>query len=141
MKNEKGITLISLTIYCIGMVITIALIATVTTNVNGNISELKENLSYLQEINKLSMYMIEETKNEQNSIHKLAGDGSYIEFKNGNVYLFADNSIYRNEVKICKNIKSCFFSSNVQNEKDIVKVVISAGDKKILTKTMEYVFN
>lgn len=140
MRSEKGITLISMGIYCVAMLMIIALVATITSNTNGNIKKLEENLGDLPEINKLSMYMLEETKNESNSVHKLAGDGSYIEFSNGNVYLFKNESIYRNKVKICSNIKNCFFTSDVENQKDIVKVIISIGDKNTITKTLEYVF-
>ena len=35
---------------------------------------------------------------------------SYIVFSSGNQYTFMNNSIYKNNIKICKNIQDCDFS-------------------------------
>lgn len=117
MKNNRGITLTSLIIYVIGMVIVVSLIATLTTffykNVNvDNISKdttqyTKFSNLFLDEINKKDNDIVECKTTEEDG-QKI----SYIIFSDGNQYTYkAENkSIYKNKIKICKDVEECEFS-------------------------------
>lgn len=117
MKNNRGITLTSLIIYVIGMVIVVSLIATLTTffykNVNvDNISKdttqyTKFSNLFLDEINKKDNDIVECKTTEEDG-QKI----SYIIFFDGNQYTYkAENkSIYKNKIKICKDVEECEFS-------------------------------
>lgn len=117
MKDNRGITLISLIIYVIGMVIVVSLIATLTTffykNVNvDNISKdttqyTKFSNLFLDEINKKDNDIVECKTTEEDG-QKI----SYIIFSDGNQYTYkAENkSVYKNKIKICKDVEECEFS-------------------------------
>ena len=117
MKDNRGITLTSLIIYVIGMVIVVSLIATLTTffykNVNvDNISKdttqyTKFSNLFLDEINKKDNDIVECKTTEEDG-QKI----SYIIFSDGNQYTYkAENkSIYKNKIKICKDVEECEFS-------------------------------
>ena len=117
MKDNRGITLTSLIIYVIGMVIVVSLIATLTTffykNVNvDNISKdttqyTKFSNLFLDEINKKDNEIVE-WKTTEEDVQKI----SYIIFSDGNQYTYkAENkSIYKNKIKICKDVEECEFS-------------------------------
>ena len=117
MKDNRGITLTSLIIYVIGMVIVVSLIATLTTffykNVNvDNISKdttqyTKFSNLFLDEINKKDNDIVECKTTEEDG-QKI----SYIIFSDGNQYTYkAENkSVYKNKIKICKDVEECEFS-------------------------------
>ncbi len=117
MKDNRGITLTSLIIYVIGMVIVVSLIATLTTffykNVNvDNISKdttqyTKFSNLFLDEINKKDNEIVECKTTEEDG-QKI----SYIIFSDGNQYTYkAENkSVYKNKIKICKDVEECEFS-------------------------------
>lgn len=117
MKDNRGITLTSLIIYVIGMVIVVSLIATLTTffykNVNvDNISKdttqyTKFSNLFLDEINKKDNDIVE-CKTTEDHGQKI----SYIIFSDGNQYTYkAENkSVYKNKIKICKDVEECEFS-------------------------------
>lgn len=145
MKSQKGITLMSIVLYCTIMVLIIGIVSVIRTHTESNIANIESLKGYVPEINKLSMYMVTETKDAANGVKKVSGNGSLIEFKTGNTYVFADNGIYKvstdnKKIKICEDIVNCVFEYDVQNRKEIVKVTLQVGTEEIITKTMEYVF-
>lgn len=145
MKNQKGLTLITTVLYCTIMLLIIGVVGVIRINTDKNIANIQELKGYVPEINKLSMYMIAETKDSTNAVKKISGDGSSIEFKNGNKYVFTDNEIYKvssdnKKIKICEEIINCVFEYDMQNRKDIVKVTLQVGRDEIIQKTMEYIF-
>lgn len=114
MRNNKGITLISLITYIIGLTIVIALIATLTSYFYKNIN-VKDINNDTTQYTKFSSVFIEEINTKNNSVIdcKTLTDGiSYIIFSSGNQYTFYANSksIYKNNVKICNNVILCDFS-------------------------------
>lgn len=145
MTNQKGITLITLVLYCTIMLLVIGVVSVIKINTDKNIADIQSLKGYIPEINKLSMYMLGETKNSTNGIKKIAGDGSSVEFINGNKYVFLDFGIYKlndegKKIKICDNVKNCVFEYDMKNRKDIIKITIQIGTDEIITRTMEYVF-
>ena len=105
-KKEKGVTLISLTIYVVVMVLVIALIAVITSFFYNNVINIDKEAVELAELNKLNLYMIEETEKEGNSIETISSDGKKITFNNGNAYTIQDNGIYQNSIRICKDVNT-----------------------------------
>ena len=146
MRNERGITLTSLVVYCVILMIVIGIVSVMTANVQQNMSTIKSLKGYITEVNKLSMYMVDETKNGSNDVVKISGDGASIEFKNGNKYIFAVDSIYKvssdnRKIKICDNVEGCKFRYILESNQKVVKVALQfVSDGQIVNKNMEYVF-
>ena len=105
-KKEKGVTLISLTIYVVVMVLVIALIAVITSFFYNNVINIDKEAVELAELNKLNLYMIEETEEEGNYVASISENGKKLTFKNNNVYTIQDNGIYQNAIRICTNVNS-----------------------------------
>lgn len=136
MKNNKGITLISLITYIIGLTIVLALIATLTSFFYKNISA-KDINSDTTQYTKFSSTILEETNNKKNSVIdcKPITDGvSYIIFSSGNQYTFDENSksIYKNNFKICDNVEICDFSYTFVDSKYKIKVNFKTSSIEML---------
>lgn len=149
MKSEKGITLISLTVYIIVMVIVVGIIGVISKYFYTNTNSLSKTMNPLTEYTKFNSFFSEEVnhpnlkvlacetkykdENEQAEI-----DSSYIVFDNKVQYSYiAENKgIYRNLVKIGKEIEKCVFKSEIKNGKNVVVVHIKIGTAK--EKTIEY---
>lgn len=133
--NSKGITLTSVIIYVIGMVFVIAIISTLTSFFykNVNIEDInKETTQYtkfssifLNEINKENNYIIDCKSIEENE-----GNISYIIFASGNQYTFMkeNNSIYKNQIKICEDIQNCNFSYKFIDSEYVIKVDLKTNN-------------
>lgn len=129
MKNDKGITMTSLIIYVIGMVIVIGTISTITTYFYKNVNSSSENLDTTQ-YTKFSSIILEEVNKERNTIIEsktyLENEMkiSYIIFSSGNQYTFKEenNSIYKNQIKICENIENCEFSYEYKDSKYLLNI-------------------
>lgn len=130
MKDEKGITLISLIIYIILLMMVIVLLTKVSDNFFFNLKYISDNKKYTAEFNKFNMYFIEDIKNNKNT-YKL--ESSEIIFENGIIYTYKidEQAIYRNKVKICSNVTNCGFLE-VENEvdKNIIKVIIQIKSER-----------
>lgn len=138
MKSEKGVTLMSLTIYILLMIIVIAILATVRSNFESNLKEVTQQGDQISEISKFNIYFLQEVKKQGNDIS--SHSENEILFKTGNKYTFRDNAIYLNDnINIAESIGECVFSYNLVNGKKIVTVKI-----KLLSgegQTIEYVLN
>ena len=136
MRNNKGITMISLITYIIGLTIVLALIATLTSFFYKNISA-KDINSDTTQYTKFSSTFLEETNNKKNSVIdcKPITDGvSYIIFSSGNQYTFDENSksIYKNNFKICDNVEICDFSYTFVDSKYKIKVNFKTSSIEML---------
>lgn len=121
MKSEKGVTLISLTIYIITLTIVVGIIAVISGVFFKNINELEET-NPLEEYTIFNTYFSNEVNKEK--IKVLDFDSNYIVFDNGVQYTFVkeNKGIYMNKVKICKDVESCTFNYRTENEKSIIDV-------------------
>ena len=128
MKSEKGISLISLTIYVIVMAIVIGVFAILTTYFYKNTKNVTD-ISLLTEYTTFNSYFSDEVNHEGLKIVECKEN--YIVFNNGVQYSFiAENKgIYRNQVKICNGIDSCTFSEAIENGKPVVKVSFKSGNQ------------
>ena len=144
MNNNKGITLISLMIYVIGMTIILGIIATITSFFynNVNIEDLNEDTT--TQYTKFSSIFLEEINTENNKVIEcktlVENDEqiNYIIFSSGNQYTFnsKSKSIYKNKIKICKNIDNCEFSYTFGDSKYKIKVKFKA---KNIDNEIEYI--
>ena len=121
MKSQNGITLASLTIYVIAMVIVVATIATITNYFYGNINDLSTKTDASKEYMSFSSYFVNEVNNKENAVIKVSEDNSEIIFSSGNQFKYVkknDSSsgiVYYNKTIICKDVKTCQFSFNKDN--------------------------
>ncbi len=139
MQNEKGVTLISVTIYIIVMLIIVAVIAVLTSYFyrNVDINSVSEDLN--QQYTKFNSYFTEEVNKKGNKLLEIgeteneSGNGTqkYIIFSSGNQYTYIpeNQGIYMNQVKIADNITGCDFTSNKEeNGKTTITVTIQGNN-------------
>lgn len=135
MRNQKGVTLISLTIYIIAMAIVIGILATVSTFFYKNIKEVNIDIDPLTEFTTFNSYFSEEVNNSNLRVVECGATDNqqnYIVFSNGVQYTYVpeNKGIYKNKVKICRNIEECTFSETIQNGKSVVTVFLKSGGKE-----------
>lgn len=144
MQGEKGITLISITIYVIVMLIVVSVITVLTSYfyTNVDINSVSEDLN--QQYTKFNSYFTEEVNKKGNKLLKIGQiesdteNQNYIIFSSGNQYTYVpqNQGIYRNQVKIAQNITGCTFSSKKEaNGKTTITVTITG---KNFEKTTTY---
>ena len=104
MKNQKGITLISLILYVIVMTIVIGIMMTITNSFYQNTDAVQGNVQEVVEFNKFNNYFLKEVKTKNNKVDRV--DTSYILFSSGNSFSISNNSIYYNNIKICSDVQS-----------------------------------
>ena len=137
MKSEHGITIMSLIIYVIAMMLVIGIIATINSFFYTNVMNLEDESSNIAELNKFNMYFLEEVKNSNNNI--ITAKDKSITFSTGNTFLFQDNAIYLNNIRICDGIKNFSISIEEKNKKQIINVLLTIGENLEYTKTTKYV--
>ncbi len=120
MKSQKGITLTSLTVYIIGITIVMATVAVISTKFYSNTYSTVGEINPLTEYTKFTSFFSDEINHS--GIRVLECKENSIVFDNGVQYTFieANKGIYRNEVKICKNVTACSFEYTIKNGKDVV---------------------
>ncbi|MCI8412300.1 MAG: prepilin-type N-terminal cleavage/methylation domain-containing protein [Clostridia bacterium] len=138
MKNEKGVTLISLTVYIIVMAIVVGIVAIISTFFYKNVKNVSQTVDPITEYTKFNSFFTEEINNGDIRILECGND--YIVFDNGIQYTFieANKGIYRDKVKICRGIDKCTFENKIQNGKNIIEVKFEAKNEK---KTTTYTLN
>lgn len=138
MKSEKGITLISLIVYLIAMVMVVAVVAIISGYFYKNTKGLNESIDPIGEYTKFNTFFSEEVNHEnikvldcQTNSTNPATKESYIVFDNGVQYTFIkeNKGIYRNKVKICREVENCDFTYEIINGKAVVSVNFTAGNK------------
>ena len=135
MKNEKGVTLISLTVYIIVMALVVGVLAIITTFFYKNTIDIKD-IDPITEYITFNTFITDEINHS--NIKVLECKDNYIVFSNGVQYTFipANKGIYRNKVKICRGIENCSFETGKEGKNDVVRVVFKAqGQGK---KNMSY---
>lgn len=134
MKSEKGITLISLTIYVIAMAVVIGIIAIVSTFFYSNMENSDDTVSPMAEYTKFNSFFSDEVNHEGIEVIDCGTTDNgqkYIVFSNEVQYTYiqANRAIYRNKVKIAKEIDGCEFAIGTNNGKRVVNVKFEAGGK------------
>ncbi len=127
MKSEKGITLITLIVSIIVLIIAVSILTTVSNFFFYNKKYLSENSKNIGEYNKFAMYFIEDCKKNKDTYE--VSDDKVI-FNDGTIYTYGgaeDKSIYRNKVKICKEIEYCKFSKSEETTNNVTKKIINVN--------------
>lgn len=115
MKSENGVTITSIMIYVIVLTIVVVTVGRITTyfykNVNTVTSSTDASSAYLS----FNTYFTNEINTEKNQVKECVTNDdtgvSYITFEGTqNKYIFKGKNIYKDKVKIAKNIDSCKFS-------------------------------
>ena len=109
MKEQKGITLVSLIIYIIVMIIVIAVMGTMATQFYENTNEVQQDTEDILQFSKFNTYFLKEIKTIGNKVDTIDENGTYIVFSTGNCFVFSNGSIYYNDIEICKNVQNVSF--------------------------------
>ncbi len=136
MKSQKGITLISLTIYIIGMTIAVSVITVLSSYFYTNVDDNTKNIDLYSEYTKFDSFFSQEVNHS--NIKIMECKNNYIVFDNGIQYTFIqeNNAIYKDKVKICKEVENCTFDYTIKNAKYVVIVQIKINGLDL--RTIEY---
>ena len=134
MKSQKGITLISLTVYVIVMAAVIGVVAIISTFFYSNMSDSTQDLNPITEYTKFNSFFTDEVNHSNIKVLECGTteEGqNYIVFDNGVQYTFVpeNHGIYRNQVKIARGVDNCTFTKDIKNGKDVVEVLFEAGSR------------
>lgn len=140
MKSENGVTLTALVVYIIVATLVVGGMAIVSGHFFSNVSLIQDQSDYVVEYNKFNMFFILDVKDNKTA----TVTGTTITFENGVKYEYKGNAIYRDDVKIAKNVVSAFFKADTytvsETEKNLIKVNLTVGKgKKQFQKQIEYV--
>lgn len=133
MKKQNGITLVSLVAYVIVMTIVVAVLGSIIISFYQNTDSMQADTKEVIEFNKFNMYFLKEAKTLNNKIDKL--ENSYILFTSGNSFSYSNNSIYYNNLMICRNVENASFSFKENERTDIVEATIEFQN---FQKTINY---
>ena len=134
MKNNKGITLLSLIIYMILSLMVMAMLMVITGNFKENFGELNVQSVHDVELDKIVLQMTKEMK-DGSIVDKSQTTTDTLTFTNGNTYTYVaeEQAIYQNNnIEIAKNITSCNF---VVTGNNVLKVYVEIEDK---SRVMEF---
>lgn len=104
MKNERGITIVSLIVYVIVMSIVLVLMSAIINSFYNNIDAVQGNVQEIIEFNKFNNYFLKEVKANNNEVDSLSSN--YILFTSGNSFSLSNNAIYYNNIEICNEVQS-----------------------------------
>ena len=125
MKSEKGITLISLTVYIIVLTMVLGIMTVLSGYFFKSINEVNDT-NPLTEFSKFNSFFIEQINRKGIKVLKCEtqGQNSYILFDDGVQYTFnaKNKGIYKNKVKICRNIDQCIFTIEENKGKTNINV-------------------
>lgn len=113
MRNNKGITLLSLIGYVILSLMALAVLGVITSNFRKNFDELNVQSVQEVELDKINLQLTKEIK-EGNTVNKSQTSTYVLTFTNGTVYTYVpeDKAIYQNNnILIAKHIKNCIFAT------------------------------
>ena len=139
--NEKGITLTSLVIYVLAFSIVMGVMTTISVFFYGNVGKANNTPKYLGEFNKFTMFFVADIKNYNSA----TVTSTTREFENGPTYIFKDEAIYRNDIKIAKYIMNCTFTAEEPYKvgtvsKNIINVNMKIGknDNNYVTQNVDF---
>lgn len=133
MQTEKGITLISITIYVIVMLIIVSVMTVLTSYFYKNIDIRSVSADLNQQYTKFNAYFTQEVNKKGNQLLEINSKDdqqSYMIFSSGNQYTYIpkNEGIYMNKVKIAQNITGCVFTTNEEKNGKITVTVIIQGE-------------
>ena len=144
MKNEKGITLVSLIIYLIFLSFSISMLLIMTRDISFGTTSIYDSAQGVGSFNSFNTSFIQDVKSSEScKVEKDSNGNIRITLSNGSIYTYVTNekTIYRNSIKISTNISEFEVTYNDESKKNIV-VKITIGDSKtyLYGKKIRYVF-
>ncbi len=125
MKNNKAITLSTLTIYIVAMITLLLLIGKMTSNLYIKTKNIDSKTIDVSSLNTFNAYFTKEVKISGNDVYNTTDDT--IIFTSGNIFsLKKDKKIYYNTVQICSNVESVKFEYD--SVKKIIQVKLKFGN-------------
>lgn len=153
MKNQKGVTLISLTIYVIALTVIIAILSVISTYFYKNVNETQDDITPLTEFTNFNSYFTTDA-NTAHVTYLTTGtedNYSYIALVNEDtlevikyIYVKQDKVIYRDTgsenkatITVARNVTNCEFEESIQeNNKTKFIIKLTVGNKN-----KEYTYN
>lgn len=144
LKSEKGITLLSLSIYIIVMLIVVGILTQISTFFYGNLNIVRDSAKYSCEFDKINTSLISDVKNNKHV--NVPNDWKTIIFEDGTTYKYndKDDGIYRGKNKIASHVtsfsvkKRIITIENVDKEILTVNIVIGTSEKSLINKRIDY---
>jgi len=144
MKQQKGITLMSLVIYVAVMLVIIGIMSAITTDFSKNMDTVQGNVQEIVEFSKFNNYFLKEVKTTNNKVDHISEDNTYILFTTGNSFSILDNKIYFNKIKICEQVQEMqitFGQNGDEVDKSIVNVTLNFKNfNKSISYKMEDIY-
>ena len=133
MKSEKGVTIISLIIYVIVLSVVIGMVAIISGAFMDSVDEAEMYTDPIEQYTTFNSYFSEEVNHPGLEVVQCQDD--YVLFSNGVQYSFISENrgIYKDKVKICRNIDNCNFSQSIKNGKTVITVEFSVDGQKRTT--------
>ena len=146
MRAEKGVTLITVTIYIIVMLIMISIITVLTSYFYKNVDIQSISQNFNQQYTKFNSYFVKEVNKRGNKVVDIqsvsipqdeeenaetnTSQQNYIVFSSGNQYTYIpkNQGIYMNKVKIAQNITGCTFATHKEENGKTTVTVTILGD-------------
>ena len=144
LNSEKGITLLSLSVYIIVMLIVVGIVATISSFFNENLKIVRDTAKYSCEFDKINTSLISDVKNNKHV--NVPNDKKTIIFEDGTTYRYnaTDDGIYRGKAKIASHVTSFAVSKktividNVDKEILTVNIIIGTSEKSLINKQIDY---
>lgn len=122
----------SLVMYITAFMVVIGIIGAITTFFNNNVNE-KLPSGTSSEYNKFNLYMLDETKRENNDIVEC--ENGVVSFTNGDRFICQSNILYFNKIKLCENVTQFTVSKETGgNGKEILKTILEIGEIEYTTQ-------
>lgn len=158
MKNQKGVTLISLTIYVIALTVIIAMLSVISTYFYKNVNDTQDDITPLTEFTNFNSYFTTDA-NTTHVTYLTTGtesEYSYVALVNEDtlevikyIYVPQDKTIYRDTgseekrnkatITVARNVTYCKFEEgNQENNKTKFKITLKVGNTE---KTYTYSLN
>ena len=140
MKEEKGITLISLITYVILITFAVAGVAAITNSLYSNVNNLDRDAKSTVDFAKFNMYFIKDIKNDNVKLVSCSNNQILLSVtdNSGNTenisYSLQHGGLYRNSVKICDNVKAVEISQG--SDKNEISIYLKIDN---YAKTITYV--
>lgn len=149
MKNNRGITLMSLVIYITTLTIVLAILTSINLSFTNNYGQLKKQGEAMIEFNRFNAQLLKDIKTSKTSIitpntETFENEDTFT-LDNGATYYYdiTTDAIYRDKIKICSNVSQCSFSKRTievnNTKKEILKIDIDMNKTGHNTREIEYV--
>ena len=122
-KSERGITLSALMLYIVVFMIIISTMTIISTSFFNGLDKVMDTPKYVSEFNKFVMFFVTDVKN----YNEADVTSDTIIFKNGPIYEYKNNTIYRNDVEIANSIINCTFTPKQYNVNTVIKNLINVN--------------